>query len=198
MEEDKRDHDVVRPAPIRFSLSDGRSCLLRASIVGDAAELCEFLPRTHDETDMVNYWPGEFDKTVEQEEGWLRDHYAKPNAIHLLAIVDGKIVASGGAGSVELRKYAHQAECGLAVLRDYWRQGIGRKIMERLVEWGRERALHKLTLRVFADNDGAIRLYRSLGFVEEARLRDDALRVDGSFRDTIVMGKFYEPIDEST
>jgi len=109
-----------------------------------------------------------------------------------VAVVDERIVASGGAGSLELRKYAHQAECGLSVLKAYWRLGIGRKIMERLVEWGRERALHKLTLRVFADNDPAIRLYRSLSFVEEGRFRDDAIRVDGSLRDTIAMAKFYE------
>ena len=186
------DHDAGRPEPRRVSLRDGRPCLLRSSTLDDAAELCGFLPRTHDETDMVNYLPGEFRKTVEQEAQWIREHYAKPNAIHLVAVVDGRIVASGGAASLELRKYAHQAGCGLSVLRDYWRLGIGRRIMERLVEWGRKRTLRKLTLRVFADNEPAIRLYRSLGFVDEGHLRDDARRVDGSLRDTIIMAKFYE------
>lgn len=48
-----------------------------------------------------------------------------------------------------------------------------------------------MCLRTFADNTRAQNLYESLGFVEEGRLKDDRQRRDGSFGDTILMGKLY-------
>ena len=69
--------------------------------------------------------------------------------------------------------------------------GLGRKMTECIVEWGRRQGLRKLYLRVFADNKHAIALYDSLGFIEEGRLKGDVLRGDGSYSDTIIMARFY-------
>lgn len=188
----KPEEGATPPIPLSFTLRDGRPCTIRAATEDDAAGFCAFLPRTHVETDHLNFLPGEFNKTVEQERQWIREHYAKPHAILLTAVVDGRTVASGGAGSLDLRRYAHHAECGLAVLEEFWGNGIGRRMMELLVAWGRTCKLHKLYLRVFADNARAIELYRSLGFVEEARLPDDAIGVHGGYRDTIIMARYYD------
>jgi len=51
----------------------------------------------------------------------------------------------------------------------------------------REEGLHKLMLRVYADNQQAIRSYEKAGFVKEAYLKDDVW-IDGRFRDMILMG----------
>ena len=77
------------------------------------------------------------------------------------------------------------------MLKEFWGLGIGRKIMETIVEWGRQCGLRKIYLRVFAHNDRAIRMYLAMGFVEEGRLRQDVRRGDGTFGDTLVMAKFY-------
>jgi RimJ/RimL family protein N-acetyltransferase len=63
--------------------------------------------------------------------------------------------------------------------------------MERLVEWARQAGLRKLYLKVFSDNTRAIRLYESLGFVEEGRLKGDVLRGDGTYGDTLIMSHFF-------
>jgi len=85
---------------------------------------------------------------------------------------------------------SHHAELGLAVLKDFWNVGIGRKMMELLIQWGRDRNLRKLYLRVFDGNERAIRLYDALRFQREARLRDDFQRDDGTYADTIIMSRF--------
>lgn len=46
-------------------------------------------------------------------------------------------------------------------------------------------------LKVYADNDRAINLYRSLGFVEEGHLRQDIRRGDGTYGDTLIMAKYF-------
>lgn len=65
----RADSATVPPFPVTFALADRRQCLLRGATEEDAAELCEFLPKTHTESDFLNYVPGEFDKTVEEEQG---------------------------------------------------------------------------------------------------------------------------------
>lgn len=178
-------------SPVSFSLRDGRGAVLRLVTEEDAEELLEFFPRTHTESEFLNWFPGEFEMTLEQEREFIRDHTNKRGAIAVAAIVGGRIVACGGATPAKHRRFAHQTEIGLTVARAFWRQGIGRKITEYLVEWGRRQGLRKMLLRVFADNVRAIPLYESLGFVEEGRLKGDGLRADGTYRDTILMSKFY-------
>lgn len=90
---------------------------------------------------------------------------------------------------------AHHAELGLVVLEEFWGLGIGRKIMETIVEWGPQCGLRKIYLRVFAHNDRAVRMYQAMGFVEEGRLKQDVRRGDGTFGDTLVMAKFYTEED---
>ena len=177
--------------PIQFKLEDGRPCTLRLATADDAEELLRVFPQTHVESDFINYFPGEFDFTLEQEKEFIRDHTGKRGAIALVAEVAGSIVACGGATPAKQKRYAHQTEVGLTVLKGFWRQGIGRTMMEYLVEWGRAQGLRKMHLRVFADNARAIPLYQSLGFVEEGRLKGDRLRADGTYGDTIIMSKFY-------
>lgn len=157
----------------------------------DAEALCAFLPRMQGESDFVNHVPGEFNKTVEEEQEFIRAHNAKPCSMAMVAEVEGQIVGVAGGASTEFKRFAHHAECGLAILKDFWGKGIGRKMMECLIQWSRAQGHRKLYLKVFAHNERAIKLYNSLGFVEEARLKGDVLRADGTYGDTIIMAKFF-------
>ena len=56
-----------------------------------------------------------------------------------------------------------------------WNKGLGTEAMELLLKHGFETLnLHRIYLKVFADNNGAIRSYEKAGFVHEARLREVA------------------------
>lgn len=177
--------------PVPFSLKDGRICTIRAVSEDDALEFCAILPQMHAESQWLNYMPGEFDKDEKWERNFIKEQQAKTAAIMIVAEVDGKIVATGGAGSLEYQRFAHQAELGLAILKDFWGQGLGQRLMELLIEWGRVRGLRKMHLRVFDGNDRAIALYDALGFETEARFKDDFLRNDGTYGDTIIMSLYF-------
>ncbi len=180
--------------PVTFTLRDGRTCTIRLMIEDDAAELCDVFPKTHVESDFLNWLPGEFQMTVEEERRFLRDTLACQPSIGLVVVVDGCIIAMGGAHANPRKRYKHHSEFGLTVLKAFWGMGIGRKIMETLDDWGRSAGLHKATLCVFHDNAGAIALYRSMDFIDQGRLVDHALRADGTYGDVIMMAKFYERI----
>jgi putative acetyltransferase len=79
---------------------------------------------------------------------------------------------------------------GMWVLPDRRGQGGGRLLAEAALE-SRPADIHKIELDVFADNEAAIGLYRSLGFEEEGLRRDHYRREDGSLRSALIMARLF-------
>ena len=53
----------------------------------------------------------------------------------------------------------------VAVREEYRAQGVGRAMLEALMEGGKERGISRFTLEVRVSNTSALHLYESLGFV---------------------------------
>jgi RimJ/RimL family protein N-acetyltransferase len=76
-------------------------------------------------------------------------------------------------------------------------RGIGREATELALAYGFDTLnLDRIELRVVVDNAPADHIYRSLGFVEEGRLRRAAY-LDGSAADVLVMGLLREDFRRS-
>ena len=65
--------------------------------------------------------------------------------------------------------------------------GLGRFLMNRILEWMRVRGFKKAELCVFASNTRARRLYESLGFLEEG-IRRRRVRIRDAYEDEVFMG----------
>lgn len=60
-----------------------------------------------------------------------------------------------------------QGELGVAVLKDYWHNGIGTMLVDEAVYWlNHFSSLPSIKLDVFADNERAYAIYQRLGFKE--------------------------------
>ncbi len=175
---------------IDFLLLDGRTCILREARADDAQAFLDFLPATFLETDFLRYLPGEFSFTLEEETLFIKTRADDPKATLLLVECGGEVVACAGAERSSFRRFAHQVEIGMIVAQAYWGLGIGRKLLSTLSTWAEQMGLRKITLSVFAENHRALSLYESFGFEREGLLKEDHLRTDGRYGDTLVMGKF--------
>ena len=72
--------------------------------------------------------------------------------------------------------------------KDYWGKGYATDAMRAVCRFGFDKMrLHKISLRVVADNDAARHVYEKVGFVEEGRLRE-VFRRDGKWHDKLTMG----------
>jgi len=80
----------------------------------------------------------------------------------------------------------HCGHLGLGLLPEWRGRGVGRRLIERTLDAARAFPLSRVELAVRADNEGAIALYRRVGFAEEGRRRR-AVRVDGIYYDDIMM-----------
>lgn len=78
----------------------------------------------------------------------------------------------------------------LAVLPPFQSQGIGRALMVHLIRAIQEEApqVHRIELMCNPENQKAVAIYQSLGFVKEGFLRGRFISDDGRFIDDLQMG----------
>ncbi|MDD6454154.1 GNAT family N-acetyltransferase [Limosilactobacillus mucosae] len=103
--------------------------------------------------------------TVEQEEYSLCDICESTDSLILLAQYQDQPI-----GIVTIMGLADQpqvGELGVAVLKDFWQNGIGSLLVDEATYWFENYStLEKLVLDVFSDNVPAIRLYQKYGFIK--------------------------------
>jgi putative acetyltransferase len=128
-------------------------------------------------------------------EGWadrVAPFPAGSNNLHLIAELDGNVVASAGVfAAVNHVRRRHASALGISVAKDAQGKGVGSALMAALMDyadrWGH---ILRIELNVFADNTRAIALYERFGFVREGLLRKHALR-DGRYVDSLVMARLH-------
>lgn len=177
--------------PSQFGIA-GMTCEIRSARVEDAAKYLRVAPQIYAETVYMLREEDEFQMTLDEEIAYLAGRSASPCDLALVAMVDGLIVGGGGLTGSRLKRFRHQAEIGIGILKAYWGKGIGSALMRALVEWAESNGVLRLTLKVAETNERAIRLYRKFGFVEEGRMRMDRCLGPGHYEDTVVMARISE------
>ena len=153
-----------------ITLKDGRQCCLRNGAESDGAALLEIFRLTHLQTDYLLSCPDETDATVEREAQYLKDKTESDGEIEILAEIKGKVVGTAGIERVgDKCKVRHRAEFGISVDKRYWGLGIGRALTQACIACAKRAGYAQLELAVVAENEKAIALYESAGFVEYGR-----------------------------
>ena len=138
--------------------------------------------------------------TKESHENWMKTMVETGKADQLIICIqpehEGEEIP---VGSVYIRDIDHthnKAEYGIFIGEESARgRGIGSMAAMLMIEYCfKQLKLHRLFLRVFADNKQAICSYEKAGFIKEAYLKDD-VRINGSYKDIVLMG-ILNPEDE--
>ncbi|WP_338371301.1 GNAT family N-acetyltransferase [Treponema bryantii] len=118
---------------------------------------------------MLSY-PDENSYDPEQEAQFLEEKTNSSNEIEIIAVVDGKIAGTAGIESVGKKyKLQHRAELGISVLKEFWGLGLGKALMNACIQCAKKAGYKQLELNVVAENERAVALYKSFGFVEFGR-----------------------------
>ena len=156
--------------------------------VTDARRYSDFLKKTAGESVYLSFDPEEAPDTKACE-SMIKILSLGKNVIYI-AEVDDSI-----AGSITLRgrdnrkRLAHVGEIGIVVAKDYWGQGIGGALLNKVIDHARSTGMKKLSLKVLDDNERAVTLYEKLGFKREGLLIDE-VKIEGRYYNYIVMGLF--------
>jgi ribosomal protein S18 acetylase RimI-like enzyme len=132
-----------------------------------------------------------FKEDVDDQE--VRAAWFRPGTARILA-VDGDTVV-GYVAVIQLQGWSsHVGEVRVIVDPDRRGGGIGRALARRAVLEALKLGLTKMVIEVVADQEPAIAMFRSLGFVPEALLTDHVRDQSGRLRDLMVLA---HSVDES-
>ncbi len=110
--------------------------------------------------------------------------------VMLAALVNGRLVGNAGVHAVsDNPREKHVCSLGISIIHAYQGRGVGRALMNACLDFADRWANYaRVELTVHADNARAIKLYESLGFRHEGRLRDFSFR-EGGYVDALFMGR---------
>jgi phosphinothricin acetyltransferase len=109
-------------------------------------------------------------------------------------VIVAEQAASGVVGWASLNSfnarpaYNHVADVSIYIERGWRGKGVGRRLLDRVVDLAREIGYHKLVLAAFPFNGAGMALYERLGFGTVGVYREQG-QLDGRWVDVIVMEK---------
>jgi RimJ/RimL family protein N-acetyltransferase len=171
-------------------MSNSNNFQIREAIPADAEALRRYLMEfTAERCPFV--FQRDSTPSIADEEQFIRRHAETPNSVLFLGEVDQRIIGMLDFLTPTRPELAHGGALGMSVLREFRRRGIGRALLNRLIEWAEKRPmLRRVELEVFATNVAAIGLYEQFGFVLEGRRRG-AVRIGGTYVDVLCMARVF-------
>lgn len=168
----------------------GKAFLIRYPQNDDAELMLSYINRISEEQTFILY-QGE-QKTLEEEQTFLKKQLkdiSEHKTVMLLAFKEEDLI---GISEIRMSRGAatHEGGLGISLAKDYRGEGIGKALMQAILTEAELRLpeLRLVTLGVFENNDPAIGLYKSFGFVEFGRL-PEGLQRKGIYSDHVYMYK---------
>lgn len=181
---------TVQFAPVTIKDQYGREVTLRSVQLTDAEAMLQYLRETTAETPYLLREPEEVTMTVLQEQAFLQNRINAPRDLMLVAECEDRLIGScamAEAGSFQ--RLRHRCNVSIALYREYCGAGIGRQMMQTVLQAAKELGYEQAELEVVAENAGAIALYESLGFQTYGRLPRNMKYPDGTYADALWMMK---------
>ena len=171
-----------------FTAKNGKKVKFRPEQSGDTEMLWKMFSTLSKES-VSNLLPP---FTRERVEGWTSNiNYNEVLAI--VAVIEEKseqqIVGDASLKFNPQEALKHKAELGITVHDDYQNMGIGKALLNHLINIAKMKKLSKVWLLVSTDNDRAIYLYKKAGFEIEGELCKESY-VNGKYRNEYRMAIF--------
>jgi RimJ/RimL family protein N-acetyltransferase len=161
--------------------------LIRKACPEDSVFIIDFLNLVGKESNFLSFGAQGFHLNAEEEYEIISDCIKLDLNLMLIAKIDHNIVGHLFLQRSKVERIKHVGELSLSVLKQYWGNSIGLRMIYDAIEWAKQKEIAKLQLQVRCDNERAINLYKKIGFMEEGIIRR-AIKVDNVYFDEYLMG----------
>lgn len=134
-------------------LKNGRTCLLRAPVEGDAEMMLDYLMTTSAETPYMIREPEEVRTDLEEEREFLRKAAEHPRRLMVSAYVEGQLAGTCSfAPASERNRMRHRCRVGISLYRAFWGLGIGTALMGEILAGAKTAGFEQAELEVVSAN----------------------------------------------
>jgi L-amino acid N-acyltransferase YncA len=128
-------------------------------------------------------------KTQDEQKTWFMEHGEK-NPL-LVAEESGSIIGWAALSKWSDRcAYSDAAEISLYVKKDHQGEGIGRKLMQALLDKGQKAGLHTVLARIAEGNEVSVHLHQAMGFQHIGIMKEVGKKFN-RLLDVYLMQKLY-------
>ena len=151
---------------IEFALKDGRKALLRSPKDEDIQGMLDYLYQSAGETEFIIRYPEECDKyTYDGEKELFARLNASESDAMIVCLVDGKVAGNCHVMWRNSIKTGHRASVAIALLKEYWNQGIGTRMFREMIRIAEDNPdILQMELEFVEGNTRARALYEKMGF----------------------------------
>ena len=176
--------------PIEAKDKTGQTVVIRNAETSDAEDLIRYLKITAEETPFLIREPDEISLTLEQEEDFITNCNNAERELMLIASMDGKHIGNCSLMSIgPYKRYAHRCSIAIALYQEFCGRGIGNIMMQTVLDEAKKIGYEQAELEVISGNEGAIFLYRKLGFEKYGTFPDNMKYTNGQYADAYWMVK---------
>ena len=130
------------------------------------------------------------EKSIDEQKIWFQEHGPK-NPI-IVAEEDCNILGWAALSKYSTRcAYSDTAEISLYVKDEHRGRGIGKKLMEKIIQEGEKADLHVVLARITEGNEKSIYLHESVGFEHVGIMKEVGMKF-GKRLDVYLMQKLYK------
>jgi len=152
---------------------------------------------------ISKYQEGNFEKLVKMYASlskealrWTRPPYNEETLRKLSKNKNLILVAQFGkhiVGHCMLDVYQHSTGKGISSLiinvhQDFQNKGLGTTMIERIIDWAKNKGMHRIELSVAAEHKMAVYVYGKVGFKIEGIQKEAYHGEDGKYHDKVIMG----------
>lgn len=168
----------------------GRTVTFRNAREEDSEDLIKYLKKTSAETPFLIREPDEITITRESEEKFIKAKLDAERELMLLAFINGRHIGNCSLMSIApYRRYSHRCEVAIALYKEYCGCGIGKIMLQTVLDVAKSAGYEQAELEVMAENKDAVALYEKLGFEKYGTFPNNMKYADGTYMDAYWMMK---------
>ena len=162
--------------------------IIREAVPDDAEKMISYLNQVGGESDNLMHGKNEFNVPIEGVKRKLAMSKDSENSVVLIALDNDQIIARAELVGYYPARIRHRAIFSISVKKEYWNQGIGTEMIEKIFEQAKNMKIRIIELEAITDNERGIHLYHKMGFADIG-IYKDYFYVNGMFKDAVVMQK---------
>lgn len=170
-----------------FILKNGKILEVTGPKGSDAEDVLTYLKIVGGESDNITFGNEGVPFTIEEEKAFLERFSENTLYPMFVGRINGEIVSLANMSGIDRPRLRHNSEIGLTVIKKYWNQGVGKAMMQMMIEHAKSsKVIENIYLKVRNNNESAIHLYESFGFKTVGKYPRQ-MKIWNEYYDTLLM-----------